>query len=87
MILVCYNSEKIDINSLYICPPHLYTVGIFTKVKWLQYTGVVRKCTSSVCQIFSPKAVTYCKLHGGPASLFILMEMRASRHCCPCKII
>jgi len=25
----------------------------FTKVKWLQYTGEVAKCTSCWCQIFS----------------------------------
>ena len=28
MIFGVLNPEKIDINSLYICPPHLYTVAI-----------------------------------------------------------
>jgi len=27
MILVCYILRKFDINSLYICPPYLYTVA------------------------------------------------------------
>ena len=27
MILVCQILRKFDINSLYICPPHLYTVA------------------------------------------------------------
>jgi len=27
MILVCEILRKFDINSLYICPPHLYTVA------------------------------------------------------------
>ena len=28
MIFGVWNPEKIDINSLYICPPYLYTVTI-----------------------------------------------------------
>ena len=28
MILVCKILRKFDINSLYTCPPHLYTVAI-----------------------------------------------------------
>jgi len=78
--------RQFDINSLYTCPPYLYTVTTlpwgnpkqsffnsiihnkylkyvwiillkmtfgFPKVKWLQYTGKVGKCTSYRCQIFS----------------------------------
>jgi len=45
MILVCEILRKFDINSLYICPPHLYTVATLPrkskKVIFQQYYSYI----------------------------------------------
>jgi len=64
--LVCYILRKFDIDSLYICPPYLYTVTTlpweirkshFSTVLFIHTKDYLRylqyKCTSYWCQIFS----------------------------------
>ena len=54
MIFVLLNPEKIDINSLYVCPPHLYTVAT---LPW-----EMKKSFSTVLFIHTLNYLRYFKL-------------------------
>ena len=77
MIFSVLSPEKFDINSLYICPPHLYTVATLPwdiqKSHFQQYTSdylryLRRKQTATVVlQLICLLTAVYCGWLCGPA--------------------